>query len=85
MNRLVVRLLVAFLLIIGVTVVSVIGTLIFVMLLVARGIPQAAGQQIEKLIGESFKSRPQRRGKLYSAGADFRIGDRRSGAGGAAR
>jgi two-component system, OmpR family, sensor histidine kinase BaeS len=55
-NRLVVRLLVAFLLIIGVTVVSTVGTLIFVLLLVARGIPQAAGQQIERLMEQSFES-----------------------------
>ncbi len=56
MNRLVVRLLVAFLLVIGVTVVSLIGTLIFVLLLVARGIPQATQTQIEQLLDRSFQS-----------------------------
>ena len=54
MNRLVVRLLVAFLLVIGVTVISVISTLIFVVLLVARGIPQAAQTQIGKLLSQSL-------------------------------
>lgn len=56
MNRLVVRLLVAFLLVIGVTVVSVIGTLIFVVLLVARGIPQASQTQIEQLLSQSLET-----------------------------
>ena len=55
MNSLVVRLLVAFLLVIGVTVVSVIGTLIFVVLLVARGIPQATQAQLEQLLDRSFE------------------------------
>ena len=54
MNRLVVRLLVAFLLIIGVTVVSAIGTLIFVVLLIARGIPEAAQTQIGQLLSQSL-------------------------------
>ena len=56
MNRLVVRLLVAFLLVIGVTVVSVIGTLIFVVLLVARGIPQASQTQIGQLLSQSLET-----------------------------
>ena len=54
MNRLVVRLLVAFLLVIGVTVISGIGTLIFVALLIARGIPQASLTQIGQVLNQSL-------------------------------
>jgi signal transduction histidine kinase len=56
MNRLVVRLLVAFLAMIAVTGVSVLASLAFLVVLVSRGVPEALLKQVEVALRKAFEA-----------------------------